>query len=140
MEILATETIEKNGITYKLDLVGYPENGMSTFNDKWKYDNDGLVKGAGRNFDCTWFTVGRDCAVEQAQQEFERDNSAFDVALNVTASKNTIELIDQNIISGDYNYNENANELLNELKDHFDIQYMEDKATLRINELKKALS
>lgn len=138
-EILASKTIEKNGFDFKLDLLSYADCGMSSFDDKWIRNVDGPIRGSNDNFDCTWYDIGSDLTIEQAQEDFDRDVQAFDVHLFVAVSKNGIELINDPVIGSDYNYSEDADLLLYDLIGHVNFNDYCFQAESKVFELVEAL-
>lgn len=145
MDILATQEKIVNGLTFKLDLVGYPEEGMSSFNDKWRLDENGLINGNDSKYTCTWFTIGKlkdgfDVTQASAQKEFNRDCNAFDVSLRVTTLKNGIEILNQHIVSSDFNYSECEKELLNDLMENLDYEYLHGESLVKIKSLVEELT
>lgn len=138
-EILASKTIEKNGFEFKLDVLSYADCGMSSFDDKWIRDVNGPIQGSNDNFDCTWYEIGSDLTIEQAQEDFDRDVQAFDVHLFVTVSKNGIELINDPVIGSDYNYCEDANLLLDDLVGYVNFNEYCSQAEVKVFELIEAL-
>ena len=138
-EILASKTIEKNGFEFKLDLLSCADCGMSSFDDKWIRNADGPIQGSNDNFDCTWYDIGSDLTIEQAQEDFDRDNQAFDVHLFVTVSKNGIELINDPVIGSDYNYSEDEDLLLDDLIEYVDFDDYCSQAEAKVFDLIEAL-
>ena len=138
-EILASKTIEKNGFEFRLDLLSYADCGMSSFDDKWILDVNGPIQGDDNNFDCTWYDIGSDLTIKQAQADFDRDVQAFDVHLFINVSKNGIELINDPVIGSDYNYCEDADLLLNDLIGHVDFNDYCSQAENKVFELIEAL-
>ncbi|BAV81026.1 hypothetical protein [Vibrio phage RYC] len=140
-EILATKTLNSNGFEFVLNVLSYAENGWSMFNDKWTVDPDGPVKGSDCNFTCDWYTIGKDCTVEQAQTEFDRDVYAFDVNLNVTVKRNGVVLVDNYpVIGGDYNIEEDSKQLLEDLEGHFSLEDFAKMANEELETMRKALA
>lgn len=140
-EILATKTIKSNDLDITLNLVSYADFGYSQFDEKWIVSDSGVVVGDYHTFDCAWYEVGKDCTIEQAQKEYDRDRDAFDVHLHVTITRNGVTLIDNDpVIGADYNYQEDANDLLKYLIGHFDQCYYENQAYNELEALRKALA
>lgn len=129
--ILAVSSIMSDPFKIELNLVSYEEEGLSFFNEKWVRSKTGPIVDTGHSrWDCTYYTVGRDCTVEQAQKEFNRDCEAFDVSLFATVSLNDVVLLkDEAIIGADYNYEEDAEKLLADLLfDYVDVEALVKKA------------
>lgn len=138
-EILATKTVEKHGFEFKLDLLSYADCGMTSFDEKWVRDDNGEIEGSHCNFDCTWYEVGSDVTIEQAQEDFNRDVEAFDVHLFVTVSKNGIELINDPVVGSDYNYCEDVDLLLDNLIGHVNFEEYVKQAKSEMVNLIEAL-
>jgi hypothetical protein len=94
----------------RFDLVNC-EVGFSQFNAKWFRSKDGLIQGNSDKWDCTYYTIGSDVALEDAQKEFNRDCEAFDVHLYYSVDKGPICLIDMEpLIGSDYSYDDKETE------------------------------
>ena len=140
-DILESKVFNRDGLKIKVSLVADYQSGFTQFRDKWSRCNDGLVICSdGYNFDCNWYSIGQlnkgnDVTKYQAQKEFDRDCNAFDVLLNVTISKNEIELLDQVVIGGDHSWDDKntPKELMEYLiSDYLDLDHLllEVKETL----------
>lgn len=106
MNTLATKTLEVSDLTFVYSLVDL-EIGMQEFSSKWELSEHGEVYIDNHRFTCNYYTIGEDCTVEQAQQEIERDQYAFDVSLNLKVFKNNISVLkEDHIICSDYSYND----------------------------------
>ena len=106
MNTLATKTLEISGLTFVYSLVDL-EMGMQEFGSKWELSEHGEVCLDNNRFTCNYYTIGKDCTVEQAQQEIERDQYAFDVSLNLKVFKNNVSVLkEDHIICSDYSYND----------------------------------
>ena len=106
MNTLATKTLEISGLTFIYSLVDL-EMGMEEFSSKWELSEHGEVYLDNNRFTCNYYTIGKDCTVEQAQQEIERDRYAFDVSLNLKVFKNNISVLkEDHIVCSDYSYND----------------------------------
>ena len=106
MNILTTKTLEISGLTFIYSLVDL-EMGMQEFSSKWELSEHGEVCLDNNRFTCNYYTIGKDCTVEQAQQEIERDQYAFDVSLNLEVFKNNISVLEEKcIICSDYSYDD----------------------------------
>jgi hypothetical protein len=99
-----TETLGKFSIRF--DLVDC-EVGFSQFSAKWFRSKDGLIQGSSDRWDCTYYTIGSDVELEDAQKEFDRDCEAFDVHLYYSVYKGSLCLIDMEpLIGSDYSYDD----------------------------------
>ncbi len=102
MNILTTKTLEISGLTFVYSLVDL-EMGMQEFSSKWELSEHGEVCLDNNRFTCNYYTIGEDCTVEQAQQELERDQYAFDVSLNLKVFKNNTSVLKEDyIVCSDY--------------------------------------
>lgn len=140
-DILESKVFNRDGFEIEVSLVADYQSGFTQFRDKWSRCNDGLVIcDEGYNFGCNWYSTGQlnkgnDVTKYQAQKEFDRDCNAFDVLLEVTISKNDIELLDQVVISDNYSWDDKntPKELMEYLmSDYLDLDYLlvEVKETL----------
>ena len=106
MNTLATKTLEISGLTFIYSLVDL-EMGMQEFSSKWELTEYGEVYLDNNRFTCNYYTIGKDCTIEQAQQEIERDRYAFDVSLNLEVFKNSISVLKEKyIICSDYSHDD----------------------------------
>ena len=84
---------------------------------------------SGDKWACTWYVIGEDVSVKNAQKEFDRDCEAFDVHLFADVNYNGRSLLDGvAIVGGDYNWNESASDLLEVLIDYVNIEELVDQA------------
>ena len=115
-------------IVYKL--VSYEHDGHCLFNDKWgRSDSGEVIDYSGNKWTCNYYTIGEDVSVENAQKEFDRDCEAFDVHLFADVNYNGRSLLDEvAIVGGDYNWNESASDLLEDLIDYVNIEELVDQA------------
>lgn len=124
-----TETLGKFSIRF--DLVDC-EVGFSQFSAKWFRSKDGLIQGSSDRWDCTYYTIGSDVGLEDAQKEFDRDCEAFDVHLYYSVYKGSLCLIDMEpLIGTDYNWmdKEQPEDILKLLiKDHAETEALEQQA------------
>ena len=106
MNILTTKTIEISGLTFIYSLVDL-EIGMQEFSSKWELSEHGEVYIDNNRFTCNYYTIGKDCTVEQAQEEIERDQYAFDVSLKLEVFKNNTSVLEEDhIICSNYSYDD----------------------------------
>ena len=86
------------------------ECGYSGFNEKWTQTEVGsVVADDGRKFNCSFYKIGQlnkgnDVTVYKAQEEFDRDCTAFDICIDVSILKNGVELFRDTIINSDYSH------------------------------------
>ena len=128
--VIVSKVVYSNDFEIVYKLVSYENTGFSLFNDKWgRSDSGEVMDDRGNKWTCSWYAVGEDVSVENAQKEFDRDCEAFDVHLFADVSYNGRSLLDEvAIVGGDYNWNESASDLLEVLMDYVSIEELVDQA------------
>ena len=128
--VIVSKVVYSNDFEIVCKLVSYENEGFSLFNDKWGRSESGeVMDDRGDKWICTWYVIGEDVSVEDAQKEFDRDCEAFDVHLFADVNYNGRSLLDEvAIVGGDYNWNESASDLLEVLIDYVNIEELVDQA------------
>lgn len=128
--VIVSKVVYLNDFEIVYKLVSYENEGFSLFNDKWcRSDSGEVMDDQGDKWTCTWYVIGEDVSVENAQEEFDRDCEAFDVHLFADVNYNGRSLLDEVAIMGDnYNWNESANDLLEVLIDYVNIEELVELA------------
>ena len=128
--VIASKVVHSNDFEIVYKLVSYENEGFSLFNDKWyRSDSGEVMDDQGCKWTCTWYVIGEDVSYENAQKEFDRDCEAFDVHLFADVNYNGRSLLDEvAIMGGDYNWNESASDLLEELIAYVDIDELVNQA------------
>ena len=128
--VIVSKVVYLNDFEIVYKLVSYENEGFSLFNEKWyRSDSGEVMDDQGNKWTCTWYVIGKDVSVEDAQIEFDRDCEAFDVHLFADVNYNGRSLLDSvTIIGGDYNWNESANDLLEVLIDYVNIEELVEQA------------
>ena len=127
---IVSKVVYSNDFEIVYKLVSYENEGFSLFNDKWgRSDSGEVMDDRGNKWTCSWYVIGDDVPVENAQKEFDRDCEAFDVHLFADVNYSGRSLLDEvAIVGGDYNWNESASDLLEALSDYVDIEELIDQA------------
>lgn len=128
--VIVSKVVYSNDFEIVYKLVSYENERFSLFNDKWDRSDSGeVMNDRGDKWTCSWYTIGEDVSVENAQKEFDRDCEAFDVHLFADVNYNGRSLLDEvAIVGGDYNWNESASDLLEDLIDYVNLEDLVESA------------
>ena len=92
--VIVSKVVYSNDFEIVYKLVSYENEGFSLFNDKWgRSDSGEVMDDRGNKWTCSWYAIGNDVSVENAQKEFDRDCEAFDVHLFADVNYNFLSCL-----------------------------------------------